>query len=110
MPDDAAEEVNPSDDAAARFTDPQLASNAGVTRPWWNGTTFGGGYSTIRAAFLGLVQQYGQPAAAGGGIGQAFAAEMPSDDIRGLPRGPAPYDIGAYERSGETPLFANGFE
>jgi hypothetical protein len=112
VPDDPAEDVNPSDDAAARFADPRLAANAGVLRPWWNGAAnqFNGGFATIRDAFLGLVQQYGQPAANGGGVGQAFAAEMPADDIRGLPRGPAPNDIGAYERSGESPLFANGFE
>jgi len=112
VPDDAAEEVNPSDDVSARFTDPQLASNTSVLRPWWNsaGSQFNGGYATIRDVFLGLVQLYGQPGATGGGIGQAFAAEMPADDIRGLPRGPSPFDIGAYERSGESPLFANGFE
>ncbi|HET7845545.1 MAG TPA: choice-of-anchor Q domain-containing protein, partial [Xanthomonadales bacterium] len=93
-----------------RFADPALASNAGVVRPWWNGTSFGGGYGTIREVFLALVEQHGRPGSTGGGLGQALAAQVPATDIRGVARGAPPYDIGAYERDGEAALFANGFE
>lgn len=112
IPEDAAEEINPSDDAAARIGDPLLAPNAAAVRPYWipGSGQFNGGYATIRAAFLGLVELYGRPGAGGAAAGQAFAAEVPADDIRGLPRGAPPYDIGAYERDGESAMFANGFE
>lgn len=112
VPDDPAEEINPSDDAAARFTDPQLASNSNAARPYWIEASgeFNGGYATIRAAFLGLVELYGRPGAGDGGLGQAASAEVPADDIRGVARGPAPYDIGAYERDAAAPLFADSIE
>ncbi len=112
VPEDPAEEINPSDDAAARFADPQLPSNAGAQRPFWMPASnqFNGGYATIRAAFLGIVEQYGRPAANGGGITQALAAEAPADDIRGVPRGAPPYDIGAYDRDASPVIFADSFE
>jgi len=112
VPEDAAELINPSDDTAARFANPQLPANAGAARPFWipANNQFNGGYTTIRAAFLGLVELYGRPAANGGGIAQALPGETPADDIRGVPRGTAPYDIGAYERDATPVLFADSFE
>ena len=114
VPEDPAEEINPSDDVAARFADPQLPANAGAARPFWvpASSLFNGGYTTIRAAFLGLVELYGRPAVNGGGIAQALVTETPTDDIRGVPRGVPPYDIGAYERgAGAVALiFADSFE
>jgi hypothetical protein len=112
VPQDPAELVNPADDTLARFADPQLPTNAGAARPFWipANNQFNGGYATIRAAFLGLVELYGRPAANGGGIAQALAAEAPADDIRGVPRGVPPYDIGAYERDATSLIFADSFE
>ncbi len=112
VPDDPAEEINPSDDAAARFADPQLPANAGAARPFWipANNQFNGGYTTIRAALLGLVELYGRPAPNGGGIAQAVVGETPTDDIRGASRGAPPYDIGAYERDAASVIFANSFE
>jgi len=112
VPEDPAEKINPSDDAAARFADPQLPANAGAARPFWipANNQFNGGYATIRAAFLGLVQLYGRPAATGGGIAQALVAEAPTDDIRGVARGLPPYDIGAYERHATSVIFTDSFE
>ncbi len=112
VPEDAAELINPSDDAAARFANPQLPANAGAARPFWipASNQFNGGYPTIRDAFLALVELYGRPAVNGGGIAQALPGETPVDDIRGALRGGPPYDIGAYERDAVLVIFANSFE
>lgn len=115
VPDDAAEAVNPSDDANARFGDPQLASNAAAATPYWMpaASTFNGGHATIRAAFVDLVARYGTPAAGGAGIGLADASRVPPDDILGRPRGAPPFDVGALELDAGGPadvLFRDGFE
>ncbi len=112
VPEDAAELINPSDDSAARFANPQLPANAGAARPFWipASNQFNGGYPTIRDAFLGLVELYGGPAVNGGDIAQALPGETPVDDIRGALRGGPPYDIGAYERDAVLVIFANSFE
>lgn len=115
VPDDAAEAINPSDDASARFGDPLLPSNAAAATPYWipASSMFNGGYATIRAAFVDLVARYGTPAAGGAGVGQALAAQVPADDILGNPRGAAPFDVGAVELSAGGPadlLFRHGFE
>ncbi len=112
IPSDQNEAVNFDDDAARRVLDPQLPLNASALTPYWipAQSQFNGGYATIRAAFLGLVELYGRPGLAGGGIGQALPAETPATDIRGVLRGPPPFDIGCYERVMETVLFADSFE
>lgn len=58
---------------------------------------FRGGFTTIRAAFVGMVEAYGRPAANGAGIDAANLTQMPAEDILGAPRGAAP-DLGAVER------------
>jgi len=35
---------------------------------------------------------------------------VPTDDIRGVPRGTPPHDIGAYERDAQSVNFADSFE
>jgi len=89
-----------------------LGANAAAASPYWipASSTFNGGYTTIRAAFIDLVGRYGTPAANGAGVGQALAAQVPADDILGNPRGSAPFDIGAVELSAGGLLFRDGFE
>lgn len=112
LPQDASDAVNIGDDIEAVTGDPRLPSPAGVQTPHWIAaqSRFNGGYTSIREAFVGLVQAHGRPAADGAGIDQGLASEMPPDDILGRPRSVTP-DLGAFERD-EDPdrIFAHGFE
>ncbi len=112
LPQDGTDAVNTTNDTEPRIGDPQLPSQAGLQTPHWMPAQnqFNGGFATIREVFLQLVERYGAPAAGGAGIDQALVSEMPSDDIRGNPRGLTP-DLGAYEREENLGrIFANGFE
>lgn len=115
LPHDGSDVVNIANDSAARTGDPNLPLQTGLQTPYWIPAQgqFNGGFATIREVFLHFVETYGATAAGGVGIDQALPAQMPPDDIRGLPRGAAP-DLGAYElRAGTTDpdqVFADGFE
>ena len=110
LPVDAGEAVTISDDVEAVIGDPALPAQTNVDTPVWNASLsqFDGGYSTIRDAFIALVQAYGHPAASGSGVDMGDPANMPSDDILGRARDAFP-DLGAYENLDDV-LFADGFE
>jgi hypothetical protein len=99
VPSDSAELVNPTSDARRIVANPLLPSFAGLVLPRWNASTgqFGGGATTIRDAFVRLVNSYGMPGAGSPVIGAADAAQSPTHDILGNPRS-AP-EIGAAERA-----------
>ena len=97
VPDNAADLVNPSDDLAAWFGDPQLPDPANPLLPTWLGMSFASGNLRIaeehaRLAVLGI------PGPGSIGLDVADAANSPADDLLGNPRGAAP-DVGALERA-----------
>ncbi len=108
LPFDAAELINPSDDAEPVVADPELPGTAGLVLPRWNPGTglFADGSSRITEVFTRLVELYGTPATTSpaGGAGDVMLA--PARDILGRPRSSAP-TLGAVELSF---LFADGFE
>ncbi len=110
LPESPGDLVNPSDDLALLEAAPGLPLQNNIQTPYWIAAQniFNGGYATIREAFTALAKNYGLPAAASPGIGQALAAQMPVDDLLGLVRGADP-DIGALEQGQET-FFQDGFE
>lgn len=111
LPSDPGDLINIGNDAEAVIGNPALPSPAALITPWWNAAngSFDGGYATIRAAFIGLIEAFGRPAAGGVGVDAANPADMPSTDILGNPRGIAP-DLGAFERGNPDVQFADGFE
>ncbi len=92
--------IEVSDDAHRVVGDPLLPAQTALVLPRWNPDTgqFADGSSSIRAAFLHLVNNYGAVAANSPAIGAADPDNMPAEDILGTARpfGDAP-DIGAYE-------------
>jgi hypothetical protein len=100
VPSDSAELVNPTGDARRITANPLLPSLSGIALPRWNVSSgqFGGGATTIRDAFVRLVNSYGTPGAGSPVIGAADAAQAPTHDILGNPR--TTPDIGAVERAG----------
>jgi hypothetical protein len=112
LPNDAGDAINPGSDSDPLIGDPRLPLQTGLQTPHWiqAQSQFNGGFSTIREVFVALVESYGRPAADGSGINQANAANMPTDDILGQPRGATP-DLGAVELEENLDrIFADGFE
>jgi hypothetical protein len=112
LPVDGTDAVNVTDDPEPRIGNPQLPAQTSVNTPNWIAGLgqFDGGFTTIRAAFVALVERYGQPADDGNGIDQADPSQMPADDILGRPRGLTP-DLGAYELEENIDrVFEDGFE
>jgi len=100
IPYDPLELVNYDSDPAALVADPKLADPAGVVSPVWQPERgrFGGGAATIRAVFLGLVEDYGLPAAGSAVAGAAEPAQAAAEDILQRPRPAAGFpDLGAVE-------------
>jgi hypothetical protein len=98
IPMDENELVNVDDDINALIVDPELPLLNGVVMPRWDPQTnqFGGGFATIRQAFVNLVQNYGTPAPTSM-VQDAGRADLgPMDDILGEPRDLMP-DLGAVE-------------
>jgi len=100
IPSDPAELINYTDDLNGMVGDPLLPDPGSAVRPYWRAEegTFNDGSSTIRAAFVRLVRNYGIPAAGGAAPDSGNPATAPADDILKTRRaiGPAP-DIGAVE-------------
>lgn len=88
IPFDENEKINYTDDPEALMSDPLLNGHAGLILPRWNQGEgrFGDGSTTIRQAFVALVNQYGAPGAGSPAVDGADPAHAPSHDILGNPR------------------------
>jgi hypothetical protein len=97
LPEDAAETINPSDDAAAVTGDPLLPALAGLALPRWDpdAAGFADGSATTCEVHARLVER-GTPAGGSPALGAADPATAPADDILGRPRPAAP-SIGAVD-------------
>lgn len=98
IPYDPLEKVNYTDDVGRVVADPLIASPAGLVIPRWvpASSAFADSSTTIREAFLRLVELYAKTGVGSAAVGAADPANAPADDIRGnLRSGP---DIGAYEQ------------
>jgi hypothetical protein len=97
LPEDAAETINPSDDASAVAGDPLLPALAGIVLPRWDpeAGAFADGSATTCEAHARLVER-GTPAGGSPALGAADPAAAPPDDILGRARPAAP-SIGAVE-------------
>ena len=109
IPQDAGQDLQFSDDAEAIVADPELADQASLVVPEWDGNNFADGSATIREAFLALASQYGRPGLTSLAVDAADASNAASEDILGRARGPAP-DIGAFETNGVDVILIDGFE
>lgn len=111
LPSNAADLINPEDDAEPVRGDPQLPSQSGLVTPVWQPGSgqFAGGEQRIAGVFRALAERYGRPASGGAGVGQALAGAMPLDDLLGDPRPLSP-SLGALEPANPDRLFADGFE
>ncbi len=95
--------IGPSADARAVRGDPKLPAVTGpVLVPYWTGTAFLSGATTVRAEFRRLVETYGTPGAGSAAFVVANPATAPLTDILGRAAGPTP-DLGAVQSS-PTPL------
>lgn len=101
--------VNPDDDAEAIFADPQLPSQSGLVLPRRRPASndFADGSTSIRQAFVRLVELYGRPPLGSPLDGTADPAHAPADDILGYPRSASAPWLGAVEGSA---IFADAFE
>ncbi|MDB4512060.1 hypothetical protein N9060_01220 [Arenicella sp.] len=102
IPTDSSQDVMVADDANAIFADPLLPNQTNVVLPTFNGTTFGGGFDTIRGVFESLASRYGKPAQTSPVEGQASTDSVPVDDLLGTIRDDSP-DIGAFEQDAKPP-------
>lgn len=113
LPFDAGDVLNIAGDANRVEADPLLPAPTSVQTPHWlpGSNQFNGGYASIRAAFVALIEAYAVPAAGSALIDAALAGpDVPADDILGRPRPAAGADLGCYEVTSTVNLFANGFE
>jgi hypothetical protein len=98
LPQDAAELINPTDDATRIVASPSLPPPVGIVLPRWvsgNGL-FADGSASIREAFLRLVTLYGAPSGPSPVQDAGDPAHAPADDILGRTRTGTP-DLGAFE-------------
>lgn len=100
IPSSSNDIINVQQDAAARIADPLLPRQSGLVLPRWNAEAgqFADGSTSIRQAFVRLVQSYGTPASGSAALDSARADQSPTSDILANPR-PAggSSDIGAVE-------------
>lgn len=107
LPLDPAQLVQTTDDANGFSGDPLLGSQAGLVVPHWDGTAFADGSTTIRQAFVNLVNLYGTPLFFSAVINQADPANSPDHDILGNPRSTP--DRGAVEVGVNAPFDITDF-
>ena len=100
IPSSGSDLVNYTNDATRIVADPKLPTQSAIVLPRWldSSDQFQDGSSSIREAFLRLVNSYGKPADGSPAIDAASAANAPADDILGNPRngGTGP-EIGSFE-------------
>jgi len=110
IPVDNGQFLNFTDDAKALVGDPLLSDPAGLVAPEWDGVEFADGSTTIREAYLRLVESWAVPATGSPLINAADPASSATEDILGQVRGDAP-DLGAFEtNAADDTIFADGFE
>lgn len=110
IPPDNGQFLTFSDDAAAVVADPQLPNPASLIAPLWDGSVFADGSTSIREAFLRLVNDWAVPAPGSALIDNANPSSSATEDILGRKRGGSP-DLGALESNPENDIvFADGFE
>jgi hypothetical protein len=114
LPFDGSDVLNISNDASRIESNPVLPSQGSLSTPYYIANTgqFNGGYLTIRAAFVDLVERYGRPGSGSAVFGAAnLPNEIPTTDILGTPRA-ASADLGAVQRLAPSndQVFKNGFE
>jgi len=97
LPVDAAETINPDDDASALTADPLLPALAGLVLPRWDpeASEFADGSATTCQAHARLVER-GTPMSGSPALGAADPDRAPPDDILGRPRPAAP-SLGALD-------------
>jgi hypothetical protein len=87
-----------SDDPRRIIVDPEIATDqSNMILPYWDGSTFLSGQSSIREEFLRLVKKYGMISTYSPAKNKADPAFAPLEDILGQPRNGLP-DLGAYEQ------------
>lgn len=98
LPEDAADLLNPGDDASAVLGDPVLATPEAVALPRWDGSSgqFADGSSTTCEAHQQLVERYAALGVGSVALGAADPAQTPADDILGRARVGAP-NAGAWQ-------------
>jgi hypothetical protein len=110
IPIDQGQFLSFENDVNAVTGNPLLPAQTGLVAPVWDGNTFADGSTSIREAFVNLVQLHGSPAAGSPAIDSARSDQVPVDDILGNIRGPAP-DIGAVETNPSvSDIFTDRFE
>lgn len=102
IPADTAQEVRVSQDVQRIVADPLLPVLTGVPIPSYNGSSFNGGFASIRAVFEHLVNQYGRPAQNSVVVNAGLVVGAPQVDILGALRDTQP-DIGSVEVGATTP-------
>jgi hypothetical protein len=91
------EVASPTDDRHRVVRNPRLNPHQGtIELPYWLGSAFPSGKTTIRAEFVRLVRTYGLIPRRSPAVGRALASKAPARDILGRKRTRRP-DIGAYE-------------
>jgi hypothetical protein len=89
--------ISPKDDRHRVVHNPRLNRHqANITLPYWTGSSFPSGNSSISQEFVRLVRAYGRIPHGSPAAGRALASKAPDRDILGFRRGRRP-DLGAYE-------------
>ncbi len=97
--------AGPGSDPTAILADP-LIEAASVTEPYWTGSAFLSGTTTIVDEFTRVIGTHGPIPSLSPAVDRADPALAPPDDITGLARDGTP-DIGAFEATGPGAPIAN---
>ncbi len=95
--------VNIADDPGRIVRDPGLdPDQTGMVVPYWSGSGFLDSAASIRAAFVSLIQTYGNIPSDSPAVGRAIPSLAPVRDILGRARDRRP-DLGAFEAGSGNP-------